>query len=724
MKSCRVSVAAAVAVLVALGAPAETRQEPQRATGTIREGVRAVLVDVVVRDRRGQPVRDLTQSDFELIEDGVAQAIGSFAPMFERPAAEPAPATPQPAVIGAPSAPMPQFTGGPGVTALVFDRLSPEARRRAAEAARSYLGAKEESADYVAVFGIDLSLAAFVPFTRNAVALRKALDAMVTSASAGYTSPEARQAIADATQAANTAAQNASNAIAGATGPGAAAAIGSAPADAILTRMQAEAVKGFQAMDRDQQGYATTNALFSIVTALGRIPGRKSVVVFSEGIAIPPAVHRFYLGVIDAANRANVSIYTMDAAGLRAESDRSRIRDAVNQQGKVGINTGYAADGAGGAYTRTLEGNEDNLRSDPAYGLNELASSTGGLFFNNTNNLKPAFERVESDQRNYYLLGYTPANTKFDGRFRKIEVRVKRENVAVAARKGYFAVRDPGGVPVNEWEAPALGALEQKPVGNAFPVRAGAMLFPERGRPGLVPVVVDLKTAPLTFQPTADGKNYTSDFTVLVRFVDSQNVVARKVSQHYEIRGPIDQIERAKQGDVIFYRDSELPSGLYTMETIVYDAPSGKSSVRFSTVEVPKHNENALRMSSLVLVKRTERVPEKDRPVGNPLLVKDLILHPNLGDPVSKAAKELGFYFTLYPAPSSPAPEASIELLLNGKLVAQVPMPVPAADAAGRVQQVGRLPIEQLPPGTYELRAVVRQGTAQAAQSTIVRIVD
>ena len=103
---------------------------------------------------------------------------------------------------------------------------------------------------------------------------------------------------------------------------------------------------------------------------------------------------------------------------------------------------------------------------------------------------------------------------------------MKRPGVTVAARKGYFAVRDPGGAPVNVWEAPALGALEQKPVPNAFPVRAGALLFPERGRPGLVPVVVELKTAPLTFSAAADGKSYTSDFTVLVRFVDQDRTTS------------------------------------------------------------------------------------------------------------------------------------------------------------------------------------------------------
>src|SRR4029453_18138816 len=68
-------------VLLTLALP--HAQEPHRAVATVKEGVTAVLVDVVVRDRRGQPVKDLTQADFEILEDGVAQTIGSFTPILE-----------------------------------------------------------------------------------------------------------------------------------------------------------------------------------------------------------------------------------------------------------------------------------------------------------------------------------------------------------------------------------------------------------------------------------------------------------------------------------------------------------------------------------------------------------------------------------------------------------------------------------------------------------------
>ena len=185
---------------------------------------------------------------------------------------------------------------------------------------------------------------------------------------------------------------------------------------------------------------------------------------------------------------------------------------------------------------------------------------------------------------------------------------------------------------------------------NAFPVRAGALLFPERGRPGLVPVVVEVKTAPLTFQPDKDGKTYTSDFSVLVRFLDRDNQVVRKVSEHYEIRGELAQIERAKQGEVVFYRESELPAGVYSMETVVHDAPSGKSSVRFATVEVPRYVENTLRMSSLVVVRRGENVPEKDRRADNPLLVNGVALVAESRRCRSaRRRRNCTFYFAIYP---------------------------------------------------------------------------
>src|SRR5437660_7730803 len=77
--------AGVAALVLAVAVPAGRAQQttPQRAAGTVKAGVTAVLVDVVVRDKRGQPVRDLQQADFQILEDGVPQTIGSFTRMFD-----------------------------------------------------------------------------------------------------------------------------------------------------------------------------------------------------------------------------------------------------------------------------------------------------------------------------------------------------------------------------------------------------------------------------------------------------------------------------------------------------------------------------------------------------------------------------------------------------------------------------------------------------------------
>jgi hypothetical protein len=160
------------------------------------------------------------------------------------------------------------------------------------------------------------------------------------------------------------------------------------------------------------------------------------------------------------------------------------------------------------------------------------------------------------------------------------------------------------------------------------------------------------------------------------------------------------------------------------MQTVVYDGPSGKSSVRLSTIEVDQTDPARLRMSSLIIVRRTEKVAAGERRPDNPLLVNDVVVYPNLGEAVSKTAREVGFYFAIYPAAGQAPSEPAIDLLLNGRQLARLPMPLGRPDASGRIAQLGRLPLDQLAPGTYELRVSVKQGSEQLSRSTVLRIVE
>jgi hypothetical protein len=119
-------------------------------------------------------------------------------------------------------------------------------------------------------------------------------------------------------------------------------------------------------------------------------------------------------------------------------------------------------------------------------------------------------------------------------------------------------------------------------------------------------------------------------------------------------------------------------------------------------------------------------VPESEKITGSPLYVGDTLLYPNLGQPLKKGAdKELGFYFAAYLASDGgAAPSANLELLQNAQPLARVNLELAAPDAERRIQQVSRIPIEQLNAGTYELRVIVRQGSAAVSQSVPFRVAD
>jgi VWFA-related protein len=195
----------------------------------------------------------------------------------------------------------------------------------------------------------------------------------------------------------------------------------------------------WERLARDEQGYATTNALLAVVGALGTVPGRKTVVFFAEGLAIPDAVLRHFRNVVATANRANVGVYTIDAAGLRVHSKDQETYREVHGMGNAGLALG--PDGSNQSSLATLERNEDVLRKDPRTSLTLLAKQTGGFLIENTNDLAKGFVRIDEDRRFYYLLTYEPKNTSFDGAWRSIIVKVPKRKVTVRARAGYLAVR-------------------------------------------------------------------------------------------------------------------------------------------------------------------------------------------------------------------------------------------------------------------------------------------
>jgi VWFA-related protein len=170
------------------------------------------------------------------------------------------------------------------------------------------------------------------------------------------------------------------------------------------------------------------NRIADVITAVRELPGRKTVLLVSEGFSIAGVSDSFVRDsmnrLVDRANRAGVVIYAVDPRGL--------------------VFTGLtAADNAGnGAAMASLMSRRSEALLQTQDGLRYVAAQTGGFAVVNANDIPGAFRRVMEDQRGYYLIGFQPANDTFEPerRFRRVKVKVVRKGLRVRTRAGFYGV--------------------------------------------------------------------------------------------------------------------------------------------------------------------------------------------------------------------------------------------------------------------------------------------
>jgi VWFA-related protein len=716
---CKVIVSILLFVLVAtpLSIPAQTPAPAAQTEDTLVSGTTEVVFDAVVKDKKGRPVKDLQAADFQITEDGMAQEVKSFRLVT----GEGADSTNNPAkVAGGPKAKsrvLEAFNAGRiGTVALVFDRLSADSRTRAHDAAIAYLGSGLGQSDFIGVFGIDQTLTVVQTFTNDEKLVRQAID---TASIASSTIPSTnRSQITDLMQRNVTLTSQVNEAESNAASGQSIGNLANLEMAKILNDVSLRAAQGFERMEQTEQGRSTTEGLLSIIGAMGNIPGRKALLFFSEGVSIPAAVAANFRTVISNANRANVAIYAVDAAGLRATSVDIESGKQLTALGQARANQAASSGDDFNSMMRDSEKNEELVRHNPEGVLGQLANETGGLLVSGTNNPGPRLRQVNDDLHSYYVLTYTPKNVDFDGKFRQINVKVRRSGVDVQSRKGYYAVGARYDTPVMAFEAPALAMLGGKSQPNAFSSKAAAFSFPEANKPGLVPVVVEVPASSINFVGDTEKKTFRTDFSVVVVIKDSFEHPVRKLSSQYLLSGPLDQLETAKRRNILFYREADLEPGQYTVESIAYDATNGHASISKHPLIVPDSDQTKLRISNLVVVGKAQKVSPADLQ-ANPFRVGEMMLYPNLGEPLHKAgSKGLSMFLTIYPPKgSAAAPKMSIELDQAGQPLGQLPIQLPAPDQSGRIQYTGTIPLDAFPPGEYELKAMVTDGVTKAMRS-------
>jgi VWFA-related protein len=712
--------------------PPAPAQPPAPPALTFAVGTSAVALDVVVRDRKGRLVKGLTRADFEVLEDGARQQVEAFSVVargvegdLEEPPAASTPDPPGGARVPAPAPAPPPVAGDdqPALVAFVFDRMSVEGRDVALKAALTYFSARRDG-DFAGIFSIDLSLHMIQNFTSDPDRIRLALAEAATQSSTAFT--DSRQQSRDLQRLEGSLLDSQAQLGAATPGPGtnsdalsagAAMAAGTA-VQRDMAQMTVSMLRSFERLERDQQGYATSNALLAVVKGLSRVPGRKTVVFFSEGMAIPERVQSQFLSVIHEANRGNVAIYTMDAGGLRTQSPTEETRRemmAYNEQRFRAL----GREGAGGIMMKDAERNEDLLRLNPQAGLGQLADQTGGFLIRDTNDARPSFRQIAQDMRFHYVLGYTPANQEYDGRFRSVSVKVRRPGMEIHSRRGYFAVRPGQSSPLLPYEITAVTLLDRAgPKPDAFPLASLALNFPQGGSTVKVPVLLEIPGTAVKYQPDPRVKDtFTGDLAVVVRIRNQYNQEVSRLSQHFELSAPAAKLQAARSGNILFYREAELPPGRYTFEAVACDPATTQASVSTFAVDVPSPAAGGASLSSLVLVDRAERVPDFERDPANPLYFGEALLYPSLSRSYRKSlSKAVAFYFTARGVSSSR--KALLEIVRDGQLIKGLPLDLPAPDADGQVQHAGALPLDAFGPGSYDLRLSLLDGAQRLVSST------
>ena len=720
----RAFVTTVIAALLATPMLSQVQDKSQQRDDKIVLGTTEVMLDVFVRDKKGRPIKTLNAADFEVYEDGVKQRIESL--RFVLPSEDAAKAK----EAGSVPAQM-QLTGRRGLSelslvAMVFDRLSLGAQALARKAADSYAAERKRTNEFTSVFVTDLSLHVIQPFTNDSQLVRSGIARATQVARPGSgalaaNSPDRARGLQDAIEQIGPMVNQigASGATESPASVGSSA--GVSGLEAALLGMRQRMAEAGEMIDRNQQGYATTGGLSALIDSLRTLPGRKSVILFSEGLVIPTDVVGRFREVISAAKRANVSIYAVDAAGLRIDGPDDETRRRINALAQQSMNNATSGrDDTNGPMLRALEANEDALMLNPHRGLGDLAEQTGGMLIKNSNDLSPGLRRVDDDIHAHYELSYVPAKPGNDGRFRRVSVRVGKPNVDIQSREGYYALGVRFDAPVLDYEAPVIAAMTGGMPDKSILLRQAALSFPEPRRPGLVPVLVEAAEGAFTHVVDDAKKTYTTDFSIVVLIKDSSQEIVRKLSRHYQLSGSLDTMEAARRGQVLYYGETRLPPGSYTIEAAVYDAPTGKSGIKSSALDVPDSKDSRLRLSSVVLVKQAEKLQPSEQRELHPFHFGEVLIYPNLAGFIRKSSThDLALFFTAYASGESDGKRTYlIQVIQDGRAQGEMSGDLGEPDATGRIQQVNAFPLESFLPGNYELKVTVKDASALVTRST------
>jgi VWFA-related protein len=580
--------------------PAPTNQrEPIRPSeeDTVRITTNLVQVDAVVTDSHGKLVTDLRPEELQISEDGKPQTITNLSYISIEPgdgseASQPAKQVDKNLPIGPPVRLRPDQIHR--TVALVADDLglSFESTFAVRLALKKFVDQQMQPNDLVAVIRTGGGIGALQQFTTDKRQLYAAIEKVKwnptgrggVSAFAPISNDPFNTPTRDTDDSRDHDRDDSSRDVA-----------------------KRDAIDDFR---QDLFAVGTLGAVNYIVRGLRELPGRKSVILFSEGLRIfnpsdPLGTLRVLAALkrlTDLANRASVVVYTIDARGLQY----------------LGMS---AADSSSGMTPGQVEASLSKRRSDffeSQDALNYLALQTGGFAIRNNNDLNGGIKRVLDDQQGYYLIGYRPDESTFDeisGRrkFHKLSLKVTRPGkFKVRMRNGFFGFTDEEARPTNLTIAQQLIGALTSPFGSAGVQLRLTSLFANDEKAGSVMrSMLHINGRDLTFSEEADGWHKAAFDILAVTFGDNGVVVDQIGRTHtLQLRGK--QYERMLSDGLTY--NIVVPvkkAGGYQLRAALRDSASSRIGSVSQFVEVPDVKKGRLTLSGLLVEGITQEVLQK-----------------------------------------------------------------------------------------------------------------
>jgi VWFA-related protein len=555
---------------------APSQQTPTQAPQAIRVATELVLVNVVARDKKGNLARDLKREDFTVLEDGQKQQVSSFD--FENIdemalAGQTAPTATgsEVAVPGAAPSARPQATidaRNRRLILLFFDFSAMEVDQidRAVDSAKKYVNAKMQPADLIAIVSLSTNMRLNLDFTDDKKKVLSVLNAYNSGSGQGFDN--------------------------GATG---------------TSEGTAETSGAFTADDTDYNTFSADRkllALQSIIQAVGKLPQKKSLIYFSNGITQSGVDNQSALRAATAAAvKANVSIYPLDVRGLQALPGGGEAQNA-SLHGQS-------------AYTGASVLNDLNSNAASQETLSTLAADTGGKAFFDSNDFSGVFSQVQKDASAYYILGYTSSNHAKDGRFRHIKVVLNRPDVKLEYRAGYYAGRDFDHSNRTDREQQIKDELASDLPATDVAVFAGTAYFRRDDSHYFLAVSLVVPGSQIPFVQEKDKDNAMLDIAGVVLEGGKFPVGHLRDT----VRLAVESAQQVRRKNVQYNTSFLLAPGSYHLKFVVRENRTGRMGTFETDVQVPDLRKVPLRSSSVVL--SSLRVPANGKNKGNNPLVGD-----------------------------------------------------------------------------------------------------